>query len=493
MADTHRLADLDKAHVWHPFTPMKQWAEGTPLVIDSGDGFHLIDTEGKRYIDGTSSLWCNVHGHRVPAIDLAIREQLDKIAHSTLLGLASTPSIELAARLVGIMPAFDGKKLDKVFYSDAGATALEAAFKMAVGYWHHTGRPEKCRFIAFEGAYHGDTTGAMSVGYSDYFHRPFAPMCFPTIFAPAPDAVRVVPTQAEGFSPGSNAKTSASSKPGANACFPYDAGSPFPSQNPRLADALLTHCLAKLDALLRTHAETTAAIVLEPIMQGAAGMICQPPGFVRGVADLAKKHDVLLIIDEVAVGFGRTGAMFACDHERVTPDLLCLGKGITGGYLPLAATMGTQAIFDAFCGEPAQAKTFFHGHTYAGNALGCAAALASLALMDEPMMRHINASAAIMNDRLAVLRDEKKFPHVIDVRQRGIIVGIELAKDRKTRTPFPAGNRTGGVLCRGAREHGLIIRPIADTVVLMPIPAMPHELLHRMLDVTIDALGRANF
>jgi adenosylmethionine-8-amino-7-oxononanoate aminotransferase len=429
-----------------------------------------------------------VHGHRVPAIDNAIRGQLDKIAHSTLLGLASTPSIELAARLVDIMPRYDGKKLNKVFYSDAGATALEAAFKMAVGFWHHTGKPEKCRFIAFEGAYHGDTTGAMSVGFSDYFHRPFAPMCFPTIFAPAPDAVRLKPAQAEGLSPGSHENSTANQNPGASA--PYHDASPFPSQNPMLAAALLHHCLARLDALLAEHASTTAAIVLEPIMQGAAGMICQPPGFVRGVADLAKKHNVLLILDEVAVGFGRTGAMFASNIERVTPDLMCLGKGITGGYLPLAATLCTQRVFDAFCGEPAQAKTFFHGHTYAGNALGCAAALASLSLMNDALLRHINESAAIMNDRLSVLRDPARFPHVIDVRQRGIIAGIELATDRATRTPFPPANRTGGMLCRSVRERGLIIRPIADTVILMPIPAMGHALLERMLDITIDALAR---
>ena len=458
MPDPLQLASLDKAHVWHPFTPMKQWVEGTPLVIDRAEGFHLIDAEGNRYIDGTSSLWCNLHGHRVPAIDNAIRAQLEKVAHTTLLGLASTPSIELAAELVRIAPAYDGKKLRKVFYSDAGATAVEAAFKMAVGYWHHTGRPEKNRFIAFEGAYHGDTTGAMSVGYSDYFHRPFAPMCFPTLFAPAPDAVRL--SAACGLAARRTTATPIKPSP----IVPYDAASPFPSQNPALAAQLLAHCLNALDTLLEKHASTTAAIVLEPLMQGAAGMICQPPGFVRGVADLAKKHDVLLILDEVAVGFARTGAMFACDHEHVTPDLLCLGKGITGGYLPLAATLCTQPIFDAFCGEPAQAKTFFHGHTYAGNSLGCAAALASLSLIDDAFIQHVNASAKIIDERLAELRDETKFPHVIDVRQRGVIVGIELARDRRTRTPFPPANRTGGLLCRSTRAKGLIIRPIADTI-----------------------------
>lgn len=481
MADTHRLAALDKAHLWHPFTPMKQWNEGTPLIIDSADGFHLIDTDGNRYIDGTSSLWCNLHGHRVPAIDRAVREQLEKVAHTTLLGLASTPSIELAERLVQAAPRDLKKNLNKVFYSDAGATAVEAAFKMAVGYWHHNGRPEKHRFVSFAGAYHGDTTGAMSVGFSDYFHRPFAPMCFPTFFAPSPDAVRL---------PAAHSLPSREPSAEITASAYYDVNSPFPSQNPALAQAMKDHCLAQLESILVEHGQTIAAVVLEPLMQGAAGMICQPPGFVRDVAALAQKHDVLLILDEVAVGFGRTGAMFACEHECVTPDLLCLGKGITGGYLPLAATLSTQAVFDAFCGDPAQARTFFHGHTYAGNPLGCAAALASMSLVDRTFMAHVNVSAVIIANRLRELRDESRFPHVIDVRQRGVIAGIELARDRRTRSPFPSANRTGGLLCRTARAKGLIIRPIADTIIFMPIPAMPHDLLHKMLDITIEMLAQ---
>jgi hypothetical protein len=289
------LSELDHAHVWHPFTPMRQWREEPPLIIELAEGFHLIDTEGRRYIDAAPSLWCNVHGHRVPEIDAAIRDQLDRVAHSTLLGLASPPSIELAARLAAVTPG----SLSRVFYSDLGATALEAAFKMAVGYWYHRGRPEKNRFVALAGGYHGDTTGSMSVGFSELFHRPFASMVFDTTFAPVPDPCR----------------------PPAVLARPVAAGC-WPSEDEDLGEALSDACLAELEAILRAQSRETAAIVVEPLVQGASGMVCQPPGFLRGVAELARDYGVLLIADEVAVGFGRTGRMFACEHEGVEPDLI---------------------------------------------------------------------------------------------------------------------------------------------------------------------------
>lgn len=448
---------------------------GENLIIDRAEGCHLIDTDGGRYIDGVSSLWCNVHGHRVAAIDDAVRAQLDKVAHTTLLGLASPPSIELAAQLCAIAPGPRGH-LNKVFYTDAGATALEVAFKMAVGYWYHTGEPKKNRFIALSGAYHGDTAGSMSVGFSDLFHRAFRSMVFDTTFVPVPDAIR---TEAPEFR---------SSDSPSNA-----TGDVWPSENVALNEHLCDQCLNRLDATLKAQADQTAAIVVEPAMQGAAGMICQPPGYLRGVAELAKQYNVLLIADEVATGFGRTGAMFACEHEDIAPDIVCMAKGITGGYLPLAATLCTDEIEQAFCGELDERKTLYHGHTYTGSPLGCAAALASLSLFKQNnLLAHIQANASHMKAKLHALHDSAKYPHVVDVRQRGLMVGIELGTDRLAGKTLSFADRTGAKLCLKMRERGLIIRPIGDVIILMPIPAMPTVLLDEMLDIVLEGLSHTS-
>jgi adenosylmethionine-8-amino-7-oxononanoate aminotransferase len=439
---------------------MRQWREERPLMIERAESVFLIDTDGNRYIDGVSSLWCNVHGHRVSEIDAAIRAQLDRVAHSTLLGLSSPPSVELAARLAAVTPG----QLDRVFYSDAGATALEVAFKMAVGYWYQVGRPEKNRFIAMAGGYHGDTTGSMSVGFSELFHRPFASMVFETTFAPVPDPCRP-PAEFAGTSPASG----------------------WPSEDVALGAALRDACLERLEGILREQAGKTAAIVIEPLVQGASGMVCQPEGFLRGVAERARDHDVLLIADEVAVGFGRTGRLFACEHEGVEPDVMCLAKGLTGGYLPLAATLTTDRIEAAFCGDYAERRTLYHGHTFTGNALGCAAALASLELFEKnDLLTHVGESARIIHQGLAALRD---CPHVLDVRQRGVMVGIELCRDRATREPFDFSRRTGAAVCQAMRKEGVIVRPLGDVVILMPAPAMPHEVLRRLLEVVVTTIA----
>ncbi len=500
MSDTKRLIELDKAHVWHPFTPMKQWRENEQLVIEAGEGAYLIDTEGRRYIDGVSSLWCNVLGHRVPEIDRAIVAQLGKIAHSTLLGLGNVPSIELAQRLVRIAPGGSGcktgngegvrpghntasgcavpfgvgKRLNKVFYSDSGATAVEVAFKMAAGYWHHKGKAKKTGFIGLAGAYHGDTVGAMSVGYSELFHKPFLSMVFPVMSAPVPDPVRAGEEDWALYKPG------------------MGAGHMWPSESKPLNDALMKRCLAAFEKMLAEHAETTAAVVIEPVMQGAAGMVCQPAGFVKAVADLARKYGVLLIADEVAVGFGRTGTLFACEQDGVTPDILCVAKGITGGYLPLAATLATDEVEGAFAGELSERKTLFHGHTYTGNPLAAAAANATIDLIESSgMIAHSRVSARMIADRLTVLRDAERFGHVIDVRQRGVMVGIELGMNRGAREPFDFAKRTGAMVCMRMRAKGLIIRPLGDVLVLMPAPGMAHDVLGRMLDVVVETVAEA--
>jgi adenosylmethionine-8-amino-7-oxononanoate aminotransferase len=450
VTNTQELRALDKAHVWHPFTPMSLWLDDDPLVITAGDGFHLIDSDGNRYLDGVSSLWCNVHGHRVPEIDAAVRAQLDKIAHTTLLGLANEPSIRLAERLTKIIPP----NLTKVFYSDAGATATEIAFKLAVQYWFNTGSPQKNEFIAFTEAYHGDTIGAMSIGRMPAFHKPYLPLLFKVHFAPTPFEYRFTPTC------DCNNAT-------------YDRVGCRPDSDVK------TQCLACLERLLEEHGKRIAGICIEPVVQGAGGMIVQPPGFLADVRRLADKYDTLLICDEVATGFARTGKMFAVEHENVRPDLMTVAKGITGGYLPLAATLATQKIFNAFLGHPSEGRTFFHGHTYTGNPLACAAALANLDLMERNRtVENVATNAPQLARLLEPLRD---LPHVGDIRQKGCMVGVELVRDKATREPFDPALRLGHAVCRRLRGRGVILRPLGDVIVLMPPPAMGLEDLERIV------------
>lgn len=442
-----RLKELDFAHLWHPFTQMQGWMEEEPLIIESGEGRHLVDVRGRRYLDGISALWCNVHGHRVPEIDQAIREQLDRVAHTTLLGQASVPSIELAARLAQIAPG----KLSRVFYSDSGSTAVEVALKLAFQYWRHLGRPEKRRFATLGEAYHGDTIGSVSLGAIDVFHEAFGPLLFSTVRLPTPYTYR----PPEGHSP----------------------------------ESWADHCARAAEETIATYADELAAVAIEPLVQGAAGMIVQPRGFLRRIADACRRHDVLLICDEVATGFGRTGTMFAVEQEEVEPDLMCLAKGITGGYLPLAATLATDRIFEAFLGPFESMKTFFHGHTYTGNPLACAAALASLDLFEKNrVIEHLQTKIDHLASRLEELRNH---PHVGEIRRRGFMVGIELVRDRETKEPYPSAQRLGHRTILRAREHGVILRPLGNVVVLMPPLAITTEEIDQLCDVTIRAIDEA--
>lgn len=417
---------------------MKQWLADEPLIITEAQGMYLIDSDGNRYLDGVSSLWCNVHGHRVPEIDEAIRHQLGKVAHTTMLGLASEPAIVLAERLMKLAP----KNLTKIFYSDAGATATEIAFKLATQYWFNVGKPEKNEFVGFAEAYHGDTVGAMSIGRIPTFHRAYFPMLFKVHFAPAPYVYR--------------------------------------DPQRRDAKAVAADCLKALERILVERSGHIAAVCIEPIVQGAGGMIVQPPGFLAGVRELTREHDVLLVADEVAVGFGRTGKMFACEHEDVEPDLMCIAKGISGGYLPLAATFATQTIFDAFLGEPSEGRTFYHGHTYTGNPLACAAAIASLDLFEKKDL--VRAVQRKSRELAGMLEDLNQLRHVGEVRQKGLMVGIELVADKATREPFDPKRRTGAEVCSKVRKHGVIIRPLGDVLVLMPPLAMGVEELSKIVE-----------
>lgn len=441
-----QLEQWDRDHVWHPFTPMEDYARECPLIIESGQGCFLRDLDGLDYLDATSSLWCNVHGHRVEQLDQAIRNQLDRVAHSTLLGMSNIPAIELARKLVEAAPA----GLTRVFYSDDGATAVEAALKMAFQYWRQCPepRPEKKTYLSLNRAYHGDTLGTVSVGDLALFHNLFGPLRFPTLQAPT------------------------------HYCYRCPLG--LRRENCQI------QCLDVLCDMVIRHADELVAVVIEPLVQGAGGMITMPEGYLRRLREVTLDHDVLLIADEVAVGMGRTGTLFACAQENVTPDFLCLAKGLTGGYLPLAATLTTETIHSAFLGPPSAGRTFYHGHTYTGNPLGAAVALASLELLQGPDgLLALPEKIQRLEQQLDRLR---ALPWVGDIRQRGMLAGIELVKNRETREPFPPELRTGHHVCLRARKLGVLIRPLGDVVVVMPPLAITGSLLDWLGDVLYNSI-----
>lgn len=403
--------ELDRQVLWHPFTQMAEW---DPLVIARGDGNYLFDQDGRRYLDGVSSLWCNVHGHRHPRLDQALRDQVDKLAHSTFLGLTHEPGIRLAADLLEVAP----RSLKRVFYSDSGSTAVEIALKQSFQYWQLRGRPTKQRFLRLDEAYHGDTLGAVGVGGIELFHRIFGPLLKHSIAIPTP------------------AGTDGSA------------------------------ALARLEHELVERGDEIAAFIFEPLIQGAAGMLVHPTGFLAKAAALCRKHEVHLILDEVATGFGRTGTLFACEQEQVEPDLLCLAKGISGGYLPLAATLTSEEIYSAFLGAHAEMKHFFHGHTYTANPLACAVGVESLALLRESTLANANTIVPLVDSALSRLDAHGA---VREVRQRGLMIGIELVS-RPDRF-------MGREVCDRARHHGVILRNLGDVVVWMPpLTLQPDEL-----------------
>jgi adenosylmethionine-8-amino-7-oxononanoate aminotransferase len=416
---------LDRDHLWHPFTQQLGWAEEEQLMIERGEGCHLIDVDGRRYIDGVSSLWCNVHGHRHPAIDRAVRDQVDRISHSTMLGLGHQGAAELAGRLVEIAPA----GLSRVFYSDSGSTAAEIALKMAFQYQRQRGgdHARRTSFVRLHDAYHGDTIGSVSVGGIDLFHSAYGPLLFDT-----------------------------------HAAEPGDA--------------------ASLARILAVHDREIAAVIVEPLVQGAAGILVHPPGYLRAVRQLCDHHGVLLICDEVATGFGRTGTMFACEQEGVAPDLMCLAKGITGGYLPLAATLATEEIYEGFLGAPEEQRTFFHGHTYTGNPLACAAALANLDVFEsERTILRMQPKIRLLSE---LLEEVAAMPGVAEVRGRGFMVGIDLGE-------HDPALRMGHRVTLEARRRGAIVRPLGDTVVLVPPLAISKGDLERLLEVTAVSIEAA--
>lgn len=423
MRTTAELIEADRRCLWHPFTQQRAWeTEEPPIVIEHAEGANLYDTDGQAYIDGVSSLWCNVHGHRHPVIDAAITAQLGRVAHSTMLGLSHEPAIALAEQLVAIAP--DG--LSRVFYSDSGSTAVEVALKMAFQWARQHGQPQRTGFISLENGYHGDTLGSVSVGGIDRFHSLYEPLL-------------------------------------------------FPGWRARLGDA------EDMAALLEQHGDQVAAVIMEPLVQGAAGMLLAPSGYLRQVRELCDRYGVLLICDEVATGFGRTGRMFACQHEDVSPDLLCVGKGLTGGYMPLAATLATERVYEGFLGEAEESRTFFHGHTYTGNPLACAAGLATLEVFEQ------ERTLELLTPKIELLRRNlerrvRVLPMVHEVRQCGFMVGIELAGGHP-------GERLGHQVTLAARARGAIIRPLDDVIVLMPPLAISEPELCRLVAITASSIA----
>lgn len=444
---SERLEQWDHEYIWHPFTQMQEYVKTRPLVVERGEGSYLIDVEGNRYLDGVSSLWVIVHGHNKTELNDAIKEQVDKIAHSTLLGLANIPSILLAKKLVEITPP----GLNKVFYSDCGSTAVEIALKMAFQYWKQKEGgifKGKTRYISLGEAYHGDTIGSVSVGGMDLFHDIFRPLLFGRIHVPAPY------------------------------CYRCPLGLARPSCDMACAQAV--------EDVMAQNCGEIAAMIVEPLVQGAAGMIVAPEGYLKRVRELCSRYNILLIADEVAVGFGRTGKMFACQHEGVTPDLMCLAKGITGGYLSLAATLATDEVYKGFLGTHQECKTFFHGHTYTGNPVACAAALANIKLFeDEQVIEGLAKKISFLEQGL---KSFAGLDHVGDVRQKGMMVGIELVKDKENKKPYPWEDNMGHRVILEARKNGLAIRPLGNVIVLMPVLSMTIPELGRVLDTTYNAI-----
>jgi adenosylmethionine---8-amino-7-oxononanoate aminotransferase len=490
------FATLDQKYVWHPFTQMRDWLRTEPIVIASGKGAWLTDVHGKHYLDANASIWTNLHGHQHPKINAAISRQLKRIAHSSALGLANEPASVLAAKLAAAAqvtsrrphqpphasrPLASQDRLAKVFFSDNGSTALEVALKLAYEYTRRARGPNtKPKFLSLTGAYHGDTIGAVSLGHIDLFHKSFGGMLFKT------DQVMA----------------------------PYCYRCPFNRAKPEREDARkyrqchweCTGLVAKKFTAQKRRGNPYAGFTYEPLMQGAAGMIPQPSGWLEQVTDIARAHGSLLIADEVMTGFGRTGLtchvtdeainaavqdpatakLFASTRTGIQPDFLCLAKGLTGGYLPMAATLTTSRVFDAFLGDYEEFKTFFHGHSFTGNQLGAAAGLASLELLQSATS--VRARARLQQGLQKELKSLWSQPQVGDIRQVGLVVGVELVKDWPTRAPYPLRERAGIRVCEAMARRGVLTRSVGSVIVLMPPYCTTAEEVKRMVGVLGEAI-----
>ena len=438
----NKLKQIDLDYIWHPFTQMQEYGKEEPVIIEKAYDSFLVDIDGKKYLDGVSSLWVNIHGHRRKEIDRAIIKQVKKVSHTTLLGLSNTQTICLSKKLVEITPS----NLKRVFFSDNGSTGVEIALKIGFQYWQQKGESQKNKFVSFIGGYHGDTLGAVSVGGMDLFHKKYKPLLFSSFKVPYPYCYRC-------------------------------------SKTFRLCNMA---CLRRLENILEQKHEKIIGVIIEPLVQCAGGIIVAPKGFLKAVSKLCKKHGVLLIADEVATGFGRTGKMFACEHEKVRPDIMVLSKGITGGYLPLAATLTTEEIYNQFLGEYDEHRTFYHGHSYTGNSLACAAALANIRIFEED--RVLESLEEKIEFLQVGLKGFNKLAHVGDIREKGMIIGIELVEDKDSHKRYSPSRRIGHKVILEARKRGLIIRPLEDVIVLIPPLSIRIKELSQILKITCDSI-----
>ncbi len=438
----NKLQKKNKQYIWHPFTQMKDYLESEPIIIERGEGITLIDVNGTRFYDGVSSIWLNVHGHCNSDINQAIIDQIKKISHSTLLGQANVPAVLLAEKIINVSP----KNLTKVFYSDSGSEAVEIGLKIAYQYWKLKGQTKKKSFIAMTNAYHGDTIGATSVGGMDLFHATYRDLLFKTYRSPYPDIYRFEGTK----------------------------------------DECRVDCIKKIEALINLRHEEIAGLIVEPVVQGAAGMIIMPDGFMKEIEAICKANNILLLADEVATGFGRTGKLFACEYDQVKPDIMMIAKGLTGGYLPLAATLTSEAVYSEFLGDYSGKKTFFHGHSYTGNQLGCAAAIANIDLFEKNKIIDSLAEKSSLMSRL--LNELDVHPHVGDIRIKGMMAGIELVKDKDSKLSYPWENKMGTKVCDECRKLGMIIRPLGNVVIFMPPLVSANEELADMISILTRAI-----
>ncbi|HKZ11209.1 MAG TPA: adenosylmethionine--8-amino-7-oxononanoate transaminase [Rhodanobacteraceae bacterium] len=439
------LAARDLAHVWHPCTQMREHASQLPLIpIVGGDGAWLIDADGNRYLDGISSWWSNLFGHANPRIAAAIGKQAARLNHVMLAGFTHEPALQLAEQLVRIAPP----GLSRVSYASDGASAVEIALKMSFHYWRNTGKPQRTRFIALANAYHGETLGALAVSDLPLYRAVYGPLLFDPIVAPSPDWLDAEPGES--------------------------------------ADDVARRRLADMRALLERHAHATSAVIIEPLVQCSGGMRMHAPSYLAGLRALCDEFDVHLIADEIAVGFGRTGTMFACEQASIAPDFLCLSKGLTGGALPLSAVLTTDRVYEAFLGDYAANNAFLHSHTFSGNPIACAAALASLSIFrDEPVLERNRELASHLARRLEVLRDH---PHVANLRQTGWIAAFDLVERKDSRSPYPSAQRHGLRFYRHALSRGVLLRPLGDTVYFLPPYCIDENGIDTLVDVAIESL-----
>lgn len=440
------LVEIDKKFIWHPFTQMKEWMEDNIIIITHGKGNYIYDIDGNKYLDGVSSIWCNLHGYANKHINNALKKQIDRISHSTFLGLSNVPAIQLAEKLVKILP----RGLTRIFYSDNGSTAVEVAIKMAFQYWKQTGNSKRTKFISLNNGYHGDTLGAVSAGGIPLFHESFKPLLFPTLKVPSPY------------------------------CYRCELNLNYPTCNLR--------CAEQIDFIARENPDEIAALIIEPIVQAAGGFIVSPPGYLTRVKEICFAHNILLIADEVATGFMRTGELFAVNHEKVTPDIICLSKGLTSGYLPLAVTATTDRIFSAFLGRYEEFKTFFHGHTYTGNQIGCSAALVSLELLlEKKFTKSVQKKFKLFEE---LLKQFKELPHVGNIRQKGMMIGIELVKEKETKKNYDPEERIGYRVCSEVRKEGIFLRPLGNVIVIMPPLSINEGEIKHLMNSTRRAIQK---